>query len=335
MAHLRSHSAVSLPEERPREIVHNDSAQPLRTVSQSHIQSTPMLKSHGRTNSAGTAVRQNSLLSKPFIRPQVGFGHALTTEQAAKASKEPTKPYAMPRTSWTPHHSVHRTSFGAIRGLPEPSTCGTIRSRKVSGDSDGTTVKSIRSAGSSFDIDIYGQMQLGGGSARPAMAVHETEMDVAADAQLQSRGVDQARTLDGDIGNILYPGHDSPRHVLNLPKRPHATRIPTLRFSDTPLVGLEAFGKVSTGTYLGLPGLVPRPGPLQARKVSDYKYPRPAPLPPKGLQQGRSSAQGLRATHIMQGDDAEMLEGAEGLAEEDISLMLEGEESFLAGSGQR
>lgn len=335
--HARSQSATSLPItiQRPPNMLLQGFAKQSRTLSQPSVQSTPMQRAHRRTNSAGTAGRQNSLLVRPHIRPQLGFGHALTSEETQQAGKVPSKPYALPRTSWTPHHAAQsRSSFGAIRGLPQPSTCGTVRTRKISNNSDETTVKSTRSAGSSFDIDIYGQMQIGG-SIQPEIVVDNMEVDAEL-AVSKKRSFEEPVDTSGTMDLLPPEPLRSIRHVASMPKRPQVTRIPTLRFSNTPLVEVSEFAKTSTEPS-GLLGLqATRPGALQARKVSDYKYPRAAPLPPGGgaHSNGKRSRE-PHSSRTLGADDEEMIAQAEELDEEEVSLVLEGEESFLAGFGQR
>lgn len=344
--HGHSASVSSLPAAmlRRQDDMGGDEKQP-RTLSQPQMQATPVHKTHRRTESAGTAARQHSLLAKSHIRPQIGFGHALTTEDTQQATREPSKRYALPRTSWTPHQAAStRTSFGGIRGLPEPSTCATVRTRKTSGGSTETATKSLRSAGSSFDIDIYGQMQLGG-SVRPELLIEDTEMDHGLEEAMR-RSLDEPLDTDGAMDLASPPPFErTARQVLNLPKRPQATRIPTLRFSNTPLVGISEFAKTSTGPD-GLPDVETlRPGPLQSRKVSDYKYPRPAPPPPvpmkgAGNQLSSPARQSKRSrqshsSRTMQADDDELLAQVNTITEDDASFVLEGEESFLAGFGQR
>ena len=188
-------------------------------------------------------------------------------------------------------------------------------------------------------------MQLGG-SARSELLIEDTEMDDGLEEAMR-RSLDEPLDTDGAMDLASPPPlRQTARQVLNLPKRPQAMRIPTLRFSNTPLVGINEFAKTSTGPD-GLPDMETlRPGPLQSRKVSDYKYPRPAPPPPVSkkdsveshlpspARQSKRSRQS-HSSRTMQADDDELLAQVNTMTEDDASFVLEGEESFLAGFGQR
>lgn len=221
-------------------------------------------RSNNRDNATGPSVVRSHSLAKIQTQNQLqaSFGQAITCEEPAPPTRQRTQAYASSHHRQSslstpvhhlPQHNQHaRTSVRTSRvALPAET-----RTRQ---SSDNTmTGRSIRSVGSSFDIDLYTQMQL--------------QEDNDSLEEEMRRSYSNPLAVDGAMD---FPSPAKPPSIAHYPSslerkvvKPY-NHIPELTFRQ------PTFELTSD---LGLPALRPHTG--EGRKFSDYTHPRPAPEPP-------------------------------------------------------
>lgn len=249
-----------------------------------------------------------------------------------------------------------------MRDLPEPPSTGlTQRTRKTSNESDaslpGTDNRnngrgaSVRSAGSSFDIDMYmyAQMQLHAGPAPRSVdaSVHpgDAQGSIAASVSVvPDAGFDIEAEMEEES---LAFSRLAEQAAKGGPARPTlGRRIPTLRFSNIPLLPLLKEANMSSeGDEEQGQGHGTRGAPLQSRTAQQSVRPlgirksmptRPR-LAPDSLETLRYRGDSSRSLGKRRRSNEENVEDEEELdiTEEDADMLLDGEESFLAAYGER
>lgn len=231
-----------------------------RTKSQPQVKMNPM-----HTDSPDQGLRRSQSLAKVHARPRASFGHAITCEEVAPPQRQRTQVYVSNHhrqsSQSTPLQKAPETS--RLRqesvNITEPSMAATARTRQ---SSDNTmTGRSVRSAGSSFDIDLYTQMQL--------------QEDNDSLEEEMRRSFSNPPAVDGAMDFVSpqprYKNAEASSSGEKLKTRsPYP--IPELTFRQP---------NFSFSPKLDLPA--PRPQLEGGRKVSYYTHPRPAPIPPAGL----------------------------------------------------
>ena len=331
----------------------------------SQIVHTPSHQTNARSSGGGsrrsiTQPGHVSLLSKPHARPSAAFGHALSTDAppipAQQACRLPAKRYAVPhghRATGSSSSTPAPASTQAMRDLPEPPSTGlTQRTRKTSNESDASLPAadnergaSVRSAGSSFDIDMYmyAQMQLHAGpvsrsvdiSAQPGDAQGSTaaSVSIVSDASFDIEAEMEQERLE------LSPPEEQVRGGTTRPML--GRRIPTLRFSNTPLLPLLKEANMSSEGDAEQ-GRETRSAPLQTRAANQSSPGEGKPVPTRSKRAPDSSSSvriwgdlsrslGKRRRSNEENVEVGQLE----ITEEDADMLLDGEESFLAAYGER
>lgn len=247
-------ASTSVPSILPRNLTASANGIP-RTTSQPQLTG-----SRTPSDPAEVGLPRSHSLVKIHSRPRASFGHAITCEESAAPTRQKTQAYVSSHHRQSslstplqklPDTGKHRReSFG----MADPSTAATSRTRQ---SSDNTmTGRSIRSVGSSFDIELYTQMQL-------------QENSDSLEEEMR-RSFSNPLAVDGAMD---FPSPTRPRSPVPSPGEHLGTRahyqIPELVFRQ------PAFDLTPE---LGMPS--PRPHMQGGRKVSYYTHPRRAPTPP-------------------------------------------------------
>lgn len=226
-----------------------------RTISQPHL---PRHRPTEPAANSGIKRSQSFVSGKSYA----SYGQAITCEEPAPTTRQKTQPYtgSHHRQSSQSTPLQRPPSFAEHRkqatDIADPSTAATTRTRQ---SSDNTmTGRSIRSVGSSFDIELYTQMQL--------------QEDNDSLEEEMRRSFSNPPHVDGAMDFASPTGPASPVDQSSSGQRLKTRsqyQIPELVFRQ------PAF---SFGPELGLPSA--RPRTEGGRKVSYYTHPRPAPAPP-------------------------------------------------------
>ncbi|KAK9897122.1 hypothetical protein P389DRAFT_53501 [Cystobasidium minutum MCA 4210] len=310
--------------------------------------SQPQLAESSQTEreSSVSGLSRSQSLAKVHPRPQTSFGHAVTCEEPAAPTRQKTQVYV------SGHHRQSSQSTPLQRplseflkhrrdltGMTEPPTAATVRTRQSSDQT--TTGRSVRSVGSSFDIELYTQMQL--------------QEDNDSLEEEMRRSFSNPPTVDGTMdfaSRVARPPaiKRSGAEVAKKSKSPAG--IPEFTFRQ------PAF---TFSPEAVLPAPTSRP-PLESggRKVSYYTHPRAAPLPPTDQKEmspekyaARTDANGrplspsksrarLKASraplqslssHTLDDEDESIL--LPYLTEEQADVLLAEDENTISGYGQR
>ena len=209
-----------------------------------------------------------TLLSKEHQRPQAAFGHALTSEEPQRWSRTKAQAYG--------HHRQHNHPLASSTMAMSPiSNCSgdelpqsSALSERIPHSSGMLTGQSKRSAGSSFDVEVYAQMQL-----KEDEQELETEIQEELRRNLPNPHTFMERALaafDTTLPNAaaMKPSIQKKVSTSKIPRSDSLNAIRDMAAVD------YATSATTTKCSAG--------GDRERRNTSDslYTHPRPAPMPP-------------------------------------------------------
>lgn len=238
-----------------------------RTLSQPQL-----AQSQSQRDSTTSSLARSQSLARIRPRPNATFGHAITNEEPAPPTRQRTQVYvsghhrqssqSTPLQRPNSDFAKHRSDTIEIH---EPSTSATMRTRQSSDQT--MTGRSIRSVGSSFDIELYTQMQL--------------QEDNDSLEEEMRRSFSNPPLVDGSMDFASPPARQYPVEASSSGERLKTRspyQIPTLTFRQPDFTFSP--GRKSPAA---------RPNIEGGRKVSYYTHPRAAPQPPLADQKGKGA----------------------------------------------
>jgi hypothetical protein len=233
----------------------------------------PKTSHRSQALASGSGLVRSRSLAQVEIVPRPSYGQAITSEQPAEASRQKTQVYTKAHhrqsSNMTPLPRPEEDDAYVLHAVEDKTSTSAQRESRTRQMSDKSmTRRSVRSVGSSFDIDMYMQMQL-------------QEENDSLEEEMR-RSFSNPPAVDGAMDFASPPAaprsakqsQESVEAAERIKTRSHY-QIPELKFRQ------PAF---SFSPEKALQGA--RPDQTSGRKVSYYTQPRPAPYPHEEVLNG-------------------------------------------------